>query len=165
MCLLQASWFIWEALGRTGVGGPGGFDWWPCRALQFERLWFRGGTESTTGQWQGQEKVAGPATSAPSEKPVCTQLLHKRQSWRLWNTFLQASVFLFSFLFVCITSDDLCDCYRCLWAWSVPCTDCHGVVGCGQNVGGQSTVAQDQKPMGKMLLGRGLDRKVGTCIS
>lgn len=99
MCLLQASWFIWEALGRTGVGGPGGFDWWPCRALQFGRLWFRGGAESTTGQWPGQEKVAGPATSAPSEKPVCTQLLHKRQSWRLWNIFLHASVFLFSFLF------------------------------------------------------------------
>lgn len=85
MCFLQASWFIWEALGRTGVWGLGGFDWWPCWAVEFERLWSKGEAESTTGQWPHQKKLAGPATSAFTAKPLCTQLLHKRQSWRSWH--------------------------------------------------------------------------------
>lgn len=159
MCLLQASWIIWEAVGRTGVWGLGGFDWWPRWALESGRLWFRD-AESTTRQWPGQEKVAWPATSALSAKPVCTQLLHKWQPRRSLNTILHQSSLLFS---VCISYDDLCDYYRCLWAGAVPCTVCHRVAGCGHSVRRQSAVAQDQKPMGERLLGWGLDRKVGTC--
>lgn len=35
------------------------------------------------------------------------------------------------------------------------------MVGCEDGVRKRSTASQDQKPLGKMLLGRGLDREVG----
>jgi len=38
------------------------------------------------------------------------------------------------------------------------------VVGCEDAVREQTAAAQDQKPLGKMLLGRGLDREVGMCL-
>ncbi len=139
-------WWIW--LGAWRSGGA-----WETlgqrRSRDQNRTATRSGREGWTWtfciQWKTSVRSAAPLTAAREVR----KKLSCRYQW-FWS---------------CFTSpDDLDDCCRCQRAGSVPCTDCHGVVEGEDGVRERSTAAQDQKPLGKMLLGRGLDRKVGMYV-
>lgn len=142
-------WWIWPgAWWSAGAWETLGQRWSRDRNRTATRSGGEGWTWTFCTQWKTSVQSAAPLRAA-LEVRITRKGLLCSYKWFL----------------CCITSsDELGDCSRCQWAGPVPRADCHGVAGCEDGVRKWSTAAQDQKPLGAMLLGRGLDREVGVCM-